>query len=289
VKVREDIPGYNIRYPKHGSMAWHMFLRSALIFKVIREEHAWLDKVIDQEKITHVISDNRYGLYSKKSRCTFITHQLFIQAPPFFQRILKSFVKKFVSKFDECLVPDFEGKQNLSGKLSHGRLFLRNVRYIGPLSRFEKHTAKATHEDFDYEYFAVISGIETQRTVFQQKITALLLATGKPALITCGQPQQTTDKTQKKVRIVSHMDDEALAKAIHRSRYIICRSGYSTIQDLYALGKKAILVPTPGQTEQEYLAMHLCAEWDFRQILQKDLGSATLKDETKDFDTEWKS
>ena len=38
---------------------------------------------------------------------------------------------------------------------------------------------------------------------------------------------------------------------------IFCRSGYSTIMDLSKLGKKAILIPTPGQTEQEYLAKHL--------------------------------
>jgi UDP-N-acetylglucosamine:LPS N-acetylglucosamine transferase len=38
---------------------------------------------------------------------------------------------------------------------------------------------------------------------------------------------------------------------------VIGRSGYSTIMDLVAMKKKAILIPTPGQTEQEYLARYL--------------------------------
>ncbi|OYW19875.1 MAG: hypothetical protein B7Z54_02690 [Sphingobacteriales bacterium 12-47-4] len=34
-------------------------------------------------------------------------------------------------------------------------------------------------------------------------------------------------------------------------------NGTSTIMDLAAMQKKAILIPTPGQSEQEYLANYL--------------------------------
>ena len=44
---------------------------------------------------------------------------------------------------------------------------------------------------------------------------------------------------------------------IKRSKVVIARSGYSTIMDLYALEKPAILIPTPGQSEQLYLSKHL--------------------------------
>lgn len=34
---------------------------------------------------------------------------------------------------------------------------------------------------------------------------------------------------------------------------IVSRSGYTTLMDLVALGRSAVIIPTPGQAEQEYL------------------------------------
>jgi UDP-N-acetylglucosamine:LPS N-acetylglucosamine transferase len=45
-----------------------------------------------------------------------------------------------------------------------------------------------------------------------------------------------------------------------KAEFIISRSGYSTIMDLARLQKKSILIPTPGQTEQQYLAKNLSAK-----------------------------
>jgi UDP-N-acetylglucosamine:LPS N-acetylglucosamine transferase len=46
----------------------------------------------------------------------------------------------------------------------------------------------------------------------------------------------------------------ALVKAIENAKYIISRGGYTSLMELIPLNKPLILVPTPGQTEQEYLA-----------------------------------
>jgi UDP-N-acetylglucosamine transferase subunit ALG13 len=48
-----------------------------------------------------------------------------------------------------------------------------------------------------------------------------------------------------------------LQPLLNSAHTVICRSGYSSVMDILALGKKSILIPTPGQTEQEYLAQHL--------------------------------
>jgi UDP-N-acetylglucosamine:LPS N-acetylglucosamine transferase len=56
------------------------------------------------------------------------------------------------------------------------------------------------------------------------------------------------------------MEADELEIAIQESKYIICRSGYSSIMDLAFLGAKAFLIPTPGQFEQEYLAKKLKRE-----------------------------
>jgi hypothetical protein len=50
------------------------------------------------------------------------------------------------------------------------------------------------------------------------------------------------------------LSEEELFVALEAADYVICRSGYSSLMDMLAMGKKAILIPTPGQTEQEYLA-----------------------------------
>ncbi len=52
--------------------------------------------------------------------------------------------------------------------------------------------------------------------------------------------------------------------------HVICRSGYSSVMDLIALGKDAILVPTPGQTEQEYLADFLKEKKLFYSVSQEE-------------------
>ena len=46
---------------------------------------------------------------------------------------------------------------------------------------------------------------------------------------------------------------------LRKAKRIIARSGYSTIMDLACIGAlaKAELIPTPGQPEQEYLALRV--------------------------------
>ena len=45
--------------------------------------------------------------------------------------------------------------------------------------------------------------------------------------------------------------------AFAESAFIVSRCGYTTVMEVLAMQKKALLIPTPGQTEQEYLAVEL--------------------------------
>ena len=78
----------------------------------------------------------------------------------------------------------------------------------------------------------------------------------------------------KSVEIVNHLTANELQKAILGANIIVCRSGYSSIMDLIKLNKHAILIPTPGQTEQEYLGNYLMEKKWFVTCLQ---GEANLK------------
>ncbi|MEO6706954.1 MAG: glycosyltransferase, partial [Ginsengibacter sp.] len=77
-------------------------------------------------------------------------------------------------------------------------------------------------------------------------------------------------KSFNSVRIENHLPAMELNVLMQQSRIIISRSGYTTVMDLATLRKKAILIPTPGQTEQEYLAKYLFQKQYFFSMEQKD-------------------
>lgn len=251
------LPSYKIRYSKGNTQIWAM-LRSfpAIIFGIFRE-HYWLKKLLKNEYFNLVVSDNRFGLWTRKTNCVYITHQLMVKMPKFLKWLEKPiwrFHRFFISKYNECLIPDFEGKENLSGDLSHKYPLPQNARFIGPLSRFTNIKVEKTENSFDI--VAIISGPEPHRTIFEHQIIEKYEKSNDKILIVCGLPQSKTSVTTKEnITIVPHLPDNELAAYLIAAKKIISRSGYSTIMDLYALNclDKAEFIPTPGQTEQEYL------------------------------------
>jgi UDP-N-acetylglucosamine transferase subunit ALG13 len=223
------------------------------ILKGIKEEYKQLDEIIDDYKIDTVISDNRYGCWNKKVKSILITHQLMVKSP-FFEKFLHKKILSYVRNFDECWIPDVEGENNLSGDLSHKYSVPENCYFIGPLSRFANHPTSPQPEQ-QYDIMAIISGPEPQRSIFEKMVIEQLESSSFKSLVVCGKTNNSKTINQKKnIKIVSHLNAEDMENAIRRSGIILCRSGYSSIMDLAYLGKKAIFVPTPGQTEQEYLA-----------------------------------
>jgi len=276
--LRTDIPDYNITYPSSGSMVWHFAKDAKRILSVIKAERKWLDKFIDEEKITHVFSDNRYGLSSERIHSIFITHQLSIHGVGVVQPLIRFWLKKYISRFDECLVPDYEGEENLSGSLSHGYSYLNNVRFIGPQSRF---SAESSSRSFQFDYLAIISGPEPQRSLLQKSLLQVLKELKKPAAMLCGLPNGINEIRDDNVLLISHANDERFVQLINQSKHIICRSGYSTLMDLHALKRKALLIPTPGQTEQEYLAQRFKERFGFGVLKQKDITAQNILKEVR--------
>lgn len=242
------VEGYNIRYPKNGQMAWSMLSQSLKIWQGIRKEHALLQSIIDDYSISGVISDNRFGMYTKKVPSVFISHQLNIQTP-FLSNFINKLNHKHIQKFDQCWVPDSEN-HCLSGQLSTTATAI-NSRYTGVLSRF-----KLLEKTEQLEVLAIVSGPEPQRTLFENELKKQLLKCGKKALIVLGKPEEKRKEKQNNIEVVSHLNAKELNQAIVNADVVICRSGYSSIMDLAVLNKKAIFVPTPGQTEQLYLAKY---------------------------------
>jgi uncharacterized protein (TIGR00661 family) len=271
----DSIPAYNISYNGQGSFQWQILRQVPKILRAIRAEHQWLDRAIELEKFEEVYSDNRYGLWSKKIPCHFITHQIFVRVPWYGKWGGHFLVKYFISKYTTCLIPDTEGENNLSGELSHGEI-PKNCKYVGWLSRFDRF--KADEKKFaskEYDVAVLLSGPEPQRGILEKKLFQILEEGNLKAIIICGQPEQYFDETKNGVRRISHLEDDEFVEVLLRSQNIVCRSGYSTLMDLHFLGKKAILIPTPGQTEQEYLARYLGRK-GWRSLEQKELTLQNL-------------
>lgn len=265
-----DLEGYNINYPDKGSMAFKMILQMPKVLSRIKEEHKELQEIINKQNIDLVISDNRFGLHTDLVPCVYITHQIHIQGPGLVEDPLYKLHRKYIRKFDHCWIPDFEGEINLSGELGHGKLS-ENCIYIGPLSRLRKFEAGKK-----YDYCALISGPEPQRTKFESLITEAFKGRKETLLILSGKPELIGDNSFDNIRVVSHQDSEELAESICSSEVVIARPGYSSLMDLYKLEARCIFVPTPGQTEQEYLATYHQDIQAIPFIRQKNLSWETI-------------
>jgi uncharacterized protein (TIGR00661 family) len=261
------LPGYELDYPASENMAWHMFRSTPRLLRGIKEENLALKKIIREEKINIVISDNRYGLSSDEIKSIFITHQVFIKAP-FAQSILRRVNESFINNFSECWIPDIAGEDNLSGSLAHKKELPKNYFFIGPLSRFsiDQHNTPVA-----YDMAVVLSGPEPQRTILENKLMDQLRNSPKKILFVRGLPDKTERRTQGAMDIVSHLSSSEMETALRSSALIIARSGYSTIMDAARLGKKCIFIPTPGQTEQEYLSHYHASKGHSVEAKQRNL------------------
>jgi predicted glycosyltransferase len=275
LEVRTDIPAYDIRYPTSGSMTLAMLQQAPRIMRVIRAEQKWLEENNATEKWDRIISDNRYGLHHPSSESVLVTHQLYIRAPLLARPILDRQVRKFASNFHKIWIPDFAGSHNLSGALSHSANVFPKSEFISPLSRFKGMQEIGKPSDIA-DVLALISGPEPQRSILTKNLVEIFKKANYNAIILGGLPGKMTSTQEGTVRLIPHLPDSELAKHIKHSKTIVCRSGYSTLMDLHALGRKAVLIPTPGQTEQEYLGAYHSANHGFVMLTQNRLEVATL-------------
>jgi uncharacterized protein (TIGR00661 family) len=251
------LTGYNVQYAKNkNSFFWKILAQLPSINRAIKNENTWLQKIIDTHKIDIVISDNRFGLHSKKAKTVFITHQLQIQTGNFLSNKIAQYINyKFINKFDVCWVPDLAGKNNLAAALSHPAVLPKiPVRYVGILSRVQK---SVTNKKIDVAI--ILSGPEPQRTIFENIIVQQIENTTLNIVVARGLPSATENliSNNKNVQIINYLPSNEISTLIQSAKVVVARSGYSTVMDIAVLQQAAIFVPTPGQTEQVYLAKYL--------------------------------
>ncbi|HEY5823699.1 MAG TPA: glycosyltransferase [Cyclobacteriaceae bacterium] len=263
ILLREEFPEltnfelipYNIHYSRSLPFSVSLSLQIPKFLNAIKKEHDQVNQIVQDYKIDLIISDNRFGCWSAKVPSVFVTHQVNLQMPrllkwaePLISRLNKNWIKKF----SYCWIPD-EPENPITGKLSSTQNL--DTRYIGMLSRFRS----IDDVNKKHDLLILLSGPEPQRSVLEEKLIKQLNKFEGKIYFVRGLPGGAIlpDHENANLIIKNHLPSDELNRVIEESETIICRSGYSTVMDMSRLAKKVIFIPTPGQTEQEYLADEL--------------------------------
>ncbi len=249
-------PGFEVTYSRKGFSFLKMMMDLPGMLTAVSKEHRLLDEIAKKADADLVISDNRYGCYTSHCKSVFLTHQVNLQLPRFlslFHSVANNIAELYIKRYDECFIADTALHQ-LAGDLSVVKNDKAKYNYTGPLSRFNSSTSFETES---FEVLVLLSGPEPQRTVLENKLLEALQGINKKVLFIRGLPGESEKLSNyDDIHFENHLSSKHLNFHLLKSNYIICRSGYSSIMDLAVTGRSAIIIPTPGQTEQEYLAAY---------------------------------
>ncbi len=267
------LPAYNIQYGGSSFMG-NMLRQLPKIAKAIRAEHKEVALLAKRYRLLGILSDNRLGAYHVRIPCMYVTHQLNIKAG-IFSGIAGLVHRFFIRRFTHCLVPDTEEEKNsLAGKLSHPSRSRKACQYIGPLSRFMEGPGipvKASRGEKKYKACIVLSGPEPDRSEWEAEVMRQTTHLKRPFVLIRGTDKPLEINPPEYVKVMGLAGEAELLKALSESEVAVSRSGYSSIMDYCFLQTTALLVPTPGQGEQEYLAGRLKGYFAIQKQSEFDL------------------
>lgn len=245
------LPSYGIQYSRYLSAQWAVMAQVPWLAAAVASERRATAAILKEEDFTAIISDNRLGCSSSELRSVYLSHQM--QLPlGILSRVASALHRRYWSRFQALAIPDTE-EGDLAGKLSQlPRDIGMPVFRLGPLSHLAWGQRK--WEPVQNRVVAVLSGPEPQRSILEKQLRKqmealpdyewhLVRGTGSKARRSCEKGLQCYDK----------LGSRELGELLRTAELVISRSGYSSIMDYAELGLPALLVPTPGQGEQEYL------------------------------------
>lgn len=279
------LQGYNISYGRtRRGFTWSILRQVPHILSIIRQEHQWLLKLQREHRFDGIISDNRYGLYHPTVPSVIMTHQLQVHTGMGRRNdeLFRGMHYRYLERFSECWIVDVPGNPNLSGRLSHPNIMPINSQYIGLLSQLDH----GRQESIEQHLLVLLSGPEPQRSILSKILwQQVQYYEGAIAFVEGTEDVPLRSSIPAHISYYTRVTKDALQPLLTNAHTVICRSGYSTLMDISCFGKKAIIIPTPGQTEQEYLARYLQQEHVYLSIPQQgfDLYRAMQQAETFSF------
>ena len=263
-----EIKDYPTPYSASRFFVPKFLAMAPVMLAAIERETVLFRRLLAKQKFDLILSDNRFRIRSDDTPSFCIAHQLRFMTPPklrFFEFLTEFFNWLYLRPFDRIIVPDAaDDTQNLSGRMSHQMRWLKGdkVYYSGVVARMD------VPEDVDL--FISISGPEPQRTelerivlehVGQVKLDRIVITLGKPEV-------KEVRKINDHITVYGYLDRAGQQEMMNRARLVVCRSGYTTVMELAELGKKALMIPTPGQTEQEYLGRYYAERGFYHSVSQ---------------------
>jgi UDP-N-acetylglucosamine transferase subunit ALG13 len=233
---------------------WKLVVQTIKIKKAIKQENNWLINYCNNHKVDLIISDNRYGSYHPNIYSIIVTHQLSPIAPfPFFfNNFFHTQIARYINKFNECWIYDNQLPNNIAGKLSISDKILIPKKYIGCHTRLQQLELPKK-----YDAVIILSGPHPQLQIFFEIIWNQAFAYSGKLAIVAGNNNLHNIDVPKNIDFYAYANDNIISTLVAQSNFVICRSGYTSVMDYLILQAKCIFIPTPGQSEQAYLASHL--------------------------------
>lgn len=281
------LSGYNITYSRlNHVLQMGLLVQLPRLLQTIKDEHYWLKHTVATHNIQGIISDNRYGLHHPSVSSVIITHQLRILTGAGFvaDAVLQHLHYRYLQRFGEVWIPDTEQQPSLAGVLSHPDTLPHKNRYIGWLSRFEGVAATQTATS-DQHLLILLSGPEPLRTETSKRLwrQALGYKGGRVVFADGSDAANVPASVPPHITYHRRLNDQELTHAVGNAHTIVCRSGYSTIMDLVAMGARAVLLPTPAQTEQQYLGKFLHRNKLFYTVPEKEFDINITVEQYRNF------
>jgi UDP:flavonoid glycosyltransferase YjiC (YdhE family) len=264
-----ELPDLEVKYSNRGARAG-LIRRGLIQSKINSRQRRFVDKLSTERKYSHIVSDNVYGAYSTKIPSALITHQLSLELP-FGKNQVNARLARWINRFSEVWIPD-DASESIAGRLAKNRNVSIPKRHLGILTRF----AACIPGEKIYEIGIVLGGPEPQRSVLEKKLLKLTMSfSGNLILFRGSENGETENRTNLETHSMG--DGIDMAEKLAACKLVIGRAGFSTICDLLATKSRALLVPTPGQSEQEYLANRMSKLARFMTCKQEDLNEEVIQ------------
>ena len=267
IQLYVTLPNNHIQIESGKGLFFKLGLRVFEFRANWKKEKRWLEEHLEFNSYDIIYSDNRYGFYHPSVHSVLLTHQLALPGPRLLLFLPQLVLNKNLKNFNTIEIPDFENTPKLSGKLSSAKAHAK-ASFIGPLSQIKRIQAPLKKQ-----LLVILSGPEPQRSRFAKDIVEEAVQLGFPIIVT-GESKPLPQSQL--VKALGYCNSSELEQLMNESSHIVCRSGYSTLMELATIGKKALIIPTSGQYEQEYLAEYWAEQFNFPTADENEIS-------TKDF------
>jgi uncharacterized protein (TIGR00661 family) len=266
-----ELTSLQFSYSKNSALnQLHLLSRSIFWNNQLQKDKLLIENIHQQENLAGIISDSRPYCYYENISCIYLTHQLQVKSG-IFSRIATATHRRLINRFNECWVPDFEKPNAFCGEMSQWENAPLPIRYIGILSDLQ---TQQTNQKYDYA--GIISGAEPERSKLEQQLINSFSRLKGKKIIIAGSKETNDRWISTDFEIKGLANRAEVQHIINSSKTLVARGGYSTMMDLLQLRKSALLIPTPGQTEQLYLTQHLKQLGYFDLVSQDKLSAERI-------------